>query len=272
MKSPVLLESYLKALRLPVFLKEYAQAARQCGEGGGEYEEYLEALSRREISVREGKAMARRLAQAGFPSAKEISDFDFSSAPSLNKTKVLGLSDCSFVRRMENVVITGPPGVGKTHLAIAMGREACRRGLKVRFFTAAALVNIYLEAREERQVLRLESSLRKQDMIVLDELGYIPFSQAGSQHLFGFFSQCYEQTSVVLTTNLPFSEWPQLFGGDERLAGALLDRLTHKVHILDIQGDSYRLRASLKRREGGDAAKAKEAAKGKDAAIEKTED
>lgn len=115
----------------------------------------------------------------------------------------------------------------------------------MKFFTAAGLVNTYLEAREERQVLRLEADIRRCDVIIVDELGYIPLDKIGAEHLFSFFSQCYEQVSLIVTTNLPFADWPQTFAGDERLAGALLDRLTHRVQIVDIQGESYRLQASL---------------------------
>ena len=248
----VLLKSYLKALRLPVFQREHEQAARQCTEQGRAYEDYLELLAGREVAAREGKAGDRRLKQAGFPSAKELSDFEFAAVPSLNKGRILELSQGRFIQKKENVILLGPPGVGKTHLAVALGREVCRRGFKVRFFTAGGLVTTYLEAREERRLLKLEAGLSRCDLVIVDELGYLPFSQTGSEHLFAFFSRCYEKVSVLVTTNLPFSQWPQLFGGDERLAGALLDRLTHKVHILDIQGDSYRFRESLKAREGGD--------------------
>ena len=142
-------------------------------------------------------------------------------------------------------------------MAIAFGREACRRGYKVRFFTAAELVNTYIEARQERQILRLEKNIRRCDLIIIDELGYIPLDRIGAEHLFGFFSQCYELTSVIITTNLPFADWPQVFADDERLAGALLDRLTHHVHILEIVAESYRLKSSLdkggSKPEGGDA-------------------
>ena len=140
--------------------------------------------------------------------------------------------------------------MGKTHLAIAFGREACRRGYKVKFFTASGLVNTYLEARQERTILKLEKTIRRCDLIVVDELGYIPLDRMGAEHLFGFFSQCYEQTSLVVTTNLPFADWPQVFADDERLAGALLDRLTHHVYILEILADSYRLKASLQKCKG----------------------
>ena len=158
------------------------------------------------------------------------------------------MARCQFVEQRANLVLNGAPGVGKTHLAIAIGREACRLGHKVRFFTASGLVNTYIEAREERQILRLEKQICRNDLIVIDELGYIPLDRTGAEHLFGFFSQCYEQTSLIITTNLPFADWPQIFAEDERLAGALLDRLTHHVHILDITGDSYRLKDSLKKK------------------------
>ena len=250
----LLLTSYLKTLRLPTFLREYPAVARQCSEKDASYELFLQQLAELEVQQRQVQGVQRRIKQAAFPVVKELADFDFSTVPKLNKKRVLDLARCQFVEQRANVVLNGAPGVGKTHLAIALGREACRRGHKVRFFTASGLVNTYIEAREERQVLRLEKQIRRNDLIVIDELGYIPLDRSGAEHLFGFFSQCYEQTSLIVTTNLPFAEWPQIFAGDERLAGALLDRLTHHVYILDITGDSYRLKASLKRhkKQGGE--------------------
>jgi len=255
MKDPqLLLASYLKTLRLPTFLREYPAVARQCNEKDAPYELFLQQLAELEVQNRQAQGIQRRIKQAAFPVVKELADFDFSTVPKLNKKRVLDLARCQFVEQRANLVLNGAPGVGKTHLAVAIGREACRRGHKVRFFTASGLVNTYIEAREERQVLRLEKQICRNDLIVIDELGYIPLDRSGAEHLFGFFSQCYEQTSLIVTTNLPFAEWPQIFAEDERLAGALLDRLTHHVHILDITGDSYRLKASLKRhkKQGGE--------------------
>jgi len=247
----LLLASYLKTLRLPTFLREYPAVARQCNEKDAPYELFLQQLAELEVQNRQAQGIQRRIKQAAFPVAKELADFEFSTVPKLNKKRVLDLARCQFIEQRANVVLNGAPGVGKTHLAIAIGREACRRGHKVRFFTASGLVNTYIEAREERQVLRLEKQICRNDLIVIDELGYIPLDRSGAEHLFGFFSRCYEQTSLIVTTNLPFAEWPQIFADDERLAGALLDRLTHHVHILDITGDSYRLKASLKRHKQG---------------------
>jgi DNA replication protein DnaC len=250
--NTVLLESHLKTLRLPTFVKEYAKAAKQSGERGDSHEAFLEHLAELEVNQRESKASTRRLKQAAFPVEKDLSGFDFTAVPGLNKKKVMDLFTCRFIEEKASVVLLGAPGVGKSHLATALGRDACRKGYRVRFFTASHLVNTYLEAREQRQVMRLESKIRKADIIIVDELGYLPMDTRGAEHLFGFFSQCYEQVSLIVTTNLPFAEWPSIFAGDARLAGAVIDRLTHRVHIVEIAGESYRLKQSLKAKEGGE--------------------
>ena len=195
-------------------------------------------------------AIERKLKQAQLPMIKEMSSYRFGDVPKLNKKYVLDLAKCQFLETRTNLVLTGSPGVGKTHLAIAFGREACKRGFKVKFFTASQLVNTYIEARQERTILKLEKNIQRCDLIIIDELGYIPLDRIGAEHLFGFLSQCYERTSLIVTTNLPFADWPQVFADDERLAGALLDRLTHHVHILEIIGDSYRLKESLGKDKG----------------------
>lgn len=251
MKSHVLLENYCKSLKLPTVAREYARLARQCGEENRGYAAFLQNLLELEVPSRQTKAIQRRVKEAGFPAEKAIGGFDFTAIPKLNQKRVLDLSGCDFIRRREGVVFLGPPGVGKTHLAIALGRAACERGLRVKFHTATGLATEYAEAREERTVLKLERAIERRGLIILDELGYVPLGQNGAEHLFGFFSKCDERTSVIVTTNLPFSQWPQIFG-DERLTGALLDRLTHRVHVVEMKGESYRL-GGRRSKKGGES-------------------
>ena len=246
----MLLNSCLKSLKLPTMRAEYKSIARKCSQSNAAYEDFLQQLAELEVQHRTAAAIERRLRQAEFPMVKEMSSYKFADVPKLNKKYVLDLARCQFIETRTNLVLTGPPGVGKTHLAIAFGREACRRGYKVKFFTASKLVNTYIEARQERTILKLEKNISRCDLIVVDELGYIPLDRIGAEHLFGFFSRCYELTSLIVTTNLPFADWPQVFADDERLAGALLDRLTHHVHILEIIADSFRLKSSLQKDKG----------------------
>jgi DNA replication protein DnaC len=247
MNSEILLKSHLKSPKLPPILTEYPRAARQCAQEERSYESFLLYLADLEVAERQRKAVARRIKQAGFPAEKDLAGFDFRAIPRLNKKRLRDLAQGHYLAARECIVFLGPPGVGKTHLAIALGREACRKGRRVKFFTATGLATAYAEAREERHVQRLENHIGKADLIIVDELGYVPLGQNAAENLFGFFSQCYERTSVIVTTNLPFSEWPQIFG-DERLTGALLDRLTHRVHVIEMPGDSYRLKAGRARR------------------------
>lgn len=229
-------------------LAEYAQTARRCSADNVAYEKYLEEITNIEVHRRESNAIARRINAARVPAMKELADFDFAAVPSLNKAKVLELAQCAYVHNHTNVVLVGPPGVGKSHVAIALALAACRHGLQARFFTAAGIVNTYRESREAKTVLRLEASLVRLDVIVIDELGYLPIDRVGAESLFGFFSRCYEQTSVIVTTNLPFAQWPTTFAGDERMTGALLDRLTHRLEVLAVSDtqESYRVQQSRK--------------------------
>ena len=246
-QSKVLLEEHLKSLRLPTFLREYDKLARQCAAQGVDYPRYLLRLSELELLDRERRATERRIKEARFPVTKSLDSFDFLALPSLNKSLVLELARCEFIDRRENVLALGNSGTGKTHVALALGLAACQKGYRVRFTTAASLVHELLEARDEKRLLRFQKQLVKQDLLIVDELGYVPLSKTGAELLFEVFSQRYEQGSQLVTSNLPFDEWTEIFGS-ERMTGALLDRLTHHVHILEMNGESYRLKQSKRTR------------------------
>ncbi len=243
----VLLAHHLKALRLPSFLREHDKLARRCAAEGVDHTGYLLRLSELELLERERRMVERRIRQARFPAVKSLDGFDFAAVPSLNRMLVLELARCEYVERRENVIALGNSGTGKTHVALGLGLAACQRGLSVGFTTAAALVHELLEARDEKRLLRLQKQLAAHRLLIIDELGYVPLSPTGAELLFEVFSQRYERGSTLVTSNLPFDEWTAVFGA-ERLTGALLDRLTHHVHILEMNGESYRLRASRRRR------------------------
>jgi len=188
----------------------------------------------------------RRIKQARFPTVKSLDSFDFLAIPTLNKPLVLELARCEYVDRRENILAAGNSGTGKTHVALGLGLAACQKGLTVGFTTASALVHELMEARDERRLLQLQRRLVSLKLLIIDELGFVPLSKTGAELLFEVFSQRYERVSTMVTTNLPFDEWIDVFGS-ERLTGALLDRLTHHVHILEMNGDSYRLKHSRQR-------------------------
>ena len=244
-RPQVLLDHHLKALRLPTFLREYDKVSRQCaGEGVG-HPDFLLRLSELELIDRHHRMVDRRIKSARFPTVKSLDSFDFLAIPSLNKTLVNELARCEYINRKDNVIAAGNSGTGKTHVALGLGLAACQKGLSVGFTTAAALVHELIEARDERRLLNLQKRLANLKLLIIDELGFVPLSKTGAELLFEVFSQRYERGSTMVTTNLPFDEWTEVFGS-ERLTGALLDRLTHHVHILETNGESYRLRQSRK--------------------------
>ena len=243
----VLLAHHLKTLKLPTFLREYDKLARQCATEGADHVRYLVRLTELELIDRERRMVERRIRQARFPAVKSLDSFDFKAIASLNKMLVLELARCEYVERRENIIALGNSGTGKTHIALGLGLAACQKGLSVGFLTAAALVHELMEAKDEKRLLRLQKQLAKYHLLIIDELGFVPLSKTGAELLFEVFSQRYERGSILVTSNLPFDEWTEIFGS-ERLTGALLDRLTHHVHILEMNGESYRLNQSQKRR------------------------
>ena len=239
----VLLAHHLKQLKLPTVLREYEKVARECARDGVDHLRYLLRLVELELLDRERRVTERRIREARFPAVKSLETFDFTAIPSLNKTLVLELARCEYVARRENVIALGNSGTGKTHVALALGLAACQRGFSTLFLTAHALAHQLMEARDEKRLLKLQAQLQTVKLLIVDELGYVPLSQVGAELLFEVFSQRYERGSTIVTSNLPFEEWPSIFRS-ERLAGALLDRLTHHVHILQMNGESYRLKQS----------------------------
>ncbi|MEC5325635.1 MULTISPECIES: IS21-like element helper ATPase IstB [unclassified Aurantimonas] len=245
----ILLSHYLKTLKLPTFQREYQKLARQCATEGVDHIGYLTRLSEREMIERDRRKVERRIKAARFPVVKSLESFDFTAIQKLNKMQVLELARCEWIERRENVIALGPSGTGKTHVALGLGLAACQKGLSVGFTTAAALVSEMMEARDERRLLRFQKQMAAYQLLIIDELGFVPLSKTGAELLFELISQRYERGATLITSNLPFDEWTQTLGS-ERLTGALLDRITHHVNILEMNGDSYRLAQSRARKAG----------------------
>ena len=226
--------------------KTYRKFASDAAGASHSYDRFLLALTEQELAIREKNRIARLLRGARFPVMKELADFDFSAITSPGKQEVLELAQCAYIEAKEAILMVGNPGLGKSHIATALATAACRHGAKVRFYNAAGLVGALTQAQDEHRLPKFLAAAIKLDLVVLDELGFIPFTTAGSQLIFQFCSALYERVAIIVTTNLRFADWTQVFG-DERLTAALLDRLTHKAHILEFIGESYRFREHLKR-------------------------
>ncbi len=245
-KSTVLLKHHLKALKLPTIYSECEKVASRCARENVDHLGFLLQLCELERIDREKRAAERRLKDAKFPNTKTLQGFDFTAQPSINKLLVTELMRGAYLDQRESIILIGNAGTGKTHLATALGVEACGQGRKVRFWQVTELITHLIEAREERQLLRLKKQLAKLDLLILDELGYVPASKLGAELLFDIISTAYERTSLIVTTNLPFENWTEVLGS-ERLTGATLDRLTHRCHILEASGESYRLQDARRR-------------------------
>jgi DNA replication protein DnaC len=247
--NKLLLKANLKSLRLPTMHAEFEALAREAGVANENYEQYLLRLTELEVAARSANVLKARIKQAAFPSIKDFDTYDFTAQPSVNKPKILELANGEWIEQRFNCCLVGNSGTGKTHLATSLSVAACRQGWRVRFFTAAGLVNRLEEAQKQYQLERFLAQLERADLLVVDEVGYLSFSRVGAELLFQVFAERYERKSLLITSNLPFADWVQIFQG-ERMTAALLDRLTHRCHIFEMNGESYRFRESMKNKKG----------------------
>jgi DNA replication protein DnaC len=253
MQHQALLETYLKQLHLSTFLQNYQTYAQDAARGNLPYERYLLALCTAEMTQRDAVRVERSIAAAKFPVLKDLASFDFEAVQNISKQRVLELAQGGYMANAETILLVGNPGLGKTHIATGLAFAACQQGKKVRFFTVNTLVNDLLAAQKDLRFSKVIKQLERLDLVVLDELGFIPFSREGGQLLFQVCSDLNERVSLMVTTNLRFGDWNQIFG-DEKMTAALLDRLTHRAHILEFVGESYRFRQRLSQetQEGGE--------------------
>jgi DNA replication protein DnaC len=244
------LEEYLRALKLPMFLHHYQTYAQDAARSGLSFERYLLALCEAEKTERDARRIKRAIAQARLPFVKEIENYDFSAIENLPKARILELAEGHYLDVAENLLLLGNPGLGKTHLAIGLALAACRQGRAVRFYRAAKLVDELAVMRKDLRLSYFMAQFIRLDLLVLDELGFLPIDQEGAQMLFQLISDLYERVSIIVTSNLRFADWNSIFG-DAKMTDALIGRLTHKGHIIEFVGESYRFRHSLQQERQG---------------------
>jgi DNA replication protein DnaC len=244
-----LLKAHFRQLRLPTMGREFERLARDAAATNQNFFQFLLGLTETELGARAANAIATRIRNAEFPVLKDLDTYDFSIMPQLSKPKILELARCEWIGQKYNCCLVGSHGTGKTHIAVSLGQAACRAGLRVRFFTAADLVSQLEKAQKQYTLDRFLGQLERAHLLICDELGYVSLNRGGVELLFRIFGDRYERASVLVTSNLPFSEWSQIFQG-ERMTAALLDRLTHHCHIFEMNGESYRFRESMKQKKG----------------------
>jgi DNA replication protein DnaC len=248
-----LLAQYLRRLRLPTMLREYAALSEAAAREGVPYERYLVLLAEREVATRDEYLVRQRLGQAKFPAIKTFDQYDFARMPGLNRQVILELAQGRYLEHKANILLVGDIGTGKTHLATSFGVAACQQGRRVRVYTAAGLTNALVEAQAAQRLAPFERSLQRLQLLILDEVGVVPFTKAGADLLFSCLAALHDQVSLVLTTTVPFADWAVLFGGDARLAAALLDRLAFHAQVIAFAGPRYRLAESLRQQQAGGA-------------------
>ncbi len=243
------IKQHCKLLYLPTIGGQCVRLAEQAEREHQGYLGYLDVLLQAELEEREQKTITRRIKEAHLPKVKTLDEFDFTQAPAISVTKIRELAEGGYIERAEPVVFIGECGTGKTHLLTGLCVAACRQKRRVRFTTAAGLVNELVEAKQQLQLRRVLSRWDRYDLIAIDEVGYVPLAEVGAELLFQVVADRAEKAALILTTNLPFSEWTQVIP-NARLCKALLDRITDRAHIVETGTDSYRFRRTLDRRRG----------------------